>query len=96
MVQLAVGPLLFQAAELVIEPILQAVKAIVLLGALGDVAAQAAVVAQDQQRCAQPCEQGNAGEQRYQQHHDGAHAQKLVHQHVRRPVFTTSICLFRS
>ena len=62
-VQLAVGPLLLQAAELVIEPVLQAVKTVVLLGALGDVAAQAAVVAQDQQCRAQPCEQGNAGEQ---------------------------------
>ena len=49
-VQLAVGPLLLQAAELIIEPILQAVKAVVLLGALGDIAAQAAVVAQNQQR----------------------------------------------
>ena len=55
--------LLLQVAELVIEPVLQAVKAIVLLGALGDVAAQATVVAQDQQCRAQPCEQGNAGEQ---------------------------------
>ena len=77
-VQLAVGPLLLQAAEPIAEPILQAVKAVVLLGALGDVAAQAAVVAQNQQCRAQPCEQGNAGKQRHQQHHDGTHAQKLV------------------
>ena len=49
-VQFAVGPLLLQAAELVIEPVLPAVIAVVLLGALGDITAQAAVVAQDQQR----------------------------------------------
>ena len=42
-----------------------------LLGALGDIAAQGSVIAEDQQHQTQPGEQADAGEQGDEQHHDG-------------------------
>ena len=77
-VQLAVGPLLLQVAELVIEPVLQAVKAVVLLGALGDVPAEGAVVAEDQQGRAQIGEQADPTDDGDEEQHQRGNAQELV------------------
>ena len=77
-VELAVGPLIFQTTELAVHPILQGVVAVVLLRALGDVAAQGSVIAEDQQHQTQPGEQADAGEQGDEQHHDGGDAQSLI------------------
>ena len=77
-VELAVGPLILQTAELTVYAVLQGIVLVVLLRALGNVAAERAVVAQHQQHQTQPCEQAEAGEQRDQQQHDGRDAQKLV------------------
>ena len=77
-VELAVGPLIFQTAELALHPIFQGVVAVVLLRALGDIAAQGSVIAEDQQHQTQPGEQADAGEQGDEQHHDGGDAQSLI------------------
>ena len=77
-VDLAVGPLFFPAAELVVHSVLEGVELVVFLGPLGDVAAEGAVVAEQQQRSAQPGEQGDAADDRDQEQHQRCHAQKLV------------------
>ena len=77
-VDLTVGPLILQGTELAVDAVFQGVVLVIFLGALGNIAAEGTVVAQDQQRQTQPGEQAEAGEQREQQQHDGGHAQKLV------------------
>ena len=52
--------------ELAVDAVLQGVVLVIFLGALGNIAAEGTVVAQDQQSQTQPGEQAEAGEQREQ------------------------------
>ena len=77
-IDLAVGPLLLPALELVVHPILQGVELVVLLGALGDVPAEGAVVAEDQQGRAQIGEQADPADDGDEEQHQRGNAQELV------------------
>ena len=77
-IDLAVGPLLFPAFELVVHPVLQGVELVVLLGALGDVPAEGAVVAEDQQGRAQIGEQADPADDGDEEQHQRGNAQELV------------------
>ena len=77
-IDLAVGPLLLPALELVVHPVLQGVELVVLLGALGDVPAEGAVVAEDQQGRAQIGEQADPADDGDEEQHQRGNAQELV------------------
>ena len=77
-VELAVVPLVAQAAEFAADAVLHGVVSIVLLGALGDVAAEHPVVAEAQQHHADIQQQRKPGEDIGQHQHKGCDVQKLV------------------